>query len=151
MLGGPLGNVRVKAFPVFHHRREETPLAFGKNQIERQSAFARTAHARDDDELPARDSYREVLQIVLARAVDVDRVTSLKRNFVSVKHSILLSAESSYANRSYSIINRTKLGREARFPLVLVLCNSLHTLQCAPAFPSPRFARLRPRLPARDR
>ena len=73
--------VHVRARHLFHklarvgvHRIEETPLALGKNQVKCQRAFARAAHAGDDDELAARNDGGEVLQIVLARAMDADGV-----------------------------------------------------------------------------
>src|SRR6266568_493772 len=54
------------------HRIEETPLAFGEEQIEGERALARTAHAGDDDELVAGNGERKILQIMLARSVDGD-------------------------------------------------------------------------------
>src|SRR5262249_36169653 len=37
------------------HGIEEPALAFGKNNVEREGAFARTAHAGNDHEFPARN------------------------------------------------------------------------------------------------
>ncbi len=52
------------------HRIEKAPLAFVEQEIERQRAFARTAHASYDDEFVSRDFEREVFEIVFARAGD---------------------------------------------------------------------------------
>ena len=56
------------------HAVEEAPLAFGKDEVEGERRFARAAQAGDDDELVARDVERDVLEVVLARAADGDRV-----------------------------------------------------------------------------
>ena len=68
------GHLLDKLPRVSVHRIEEAALALGKNQVEGQRALARTAHAGDHHELPARNRDREVLQIVLARAVDADGI-----------------------------------------------------------------------------
>ncbi len=54
------------------HGVEEAALAFGEEEIERERAFARTADAGDDDDAAARDAEREVLEIMLAGALDDD-------------------------------------------------------------------------------
>ena len=56
------------------HAVEETALPFGKKNVEREGRFPRAAQAGDDDHLVARNIERDVLQIVLARAVDADGV-----------------------------------------------------------------------------
>src|SRR5262245_10880237 len=56
------------------HRIEETSLALGEQQVKRERAFTRTAHACDHDELVARDREREVFQIMFPRAVNEDRI-----------------------------------------------------------------------------
>ena len=56
------------------HAVEEPALALGKEDVKRERALARTAQAGDDDELIARNLQRDVLQIVLARAVNADGV-----------------------------------------------------------------------------
>ena len=73
------------------HRIEETPLTLGKQEIERERAFSRTAHAGDDDEFAARNRNRKVLQIVFARAVDANGLANWKRDFVRVKHLPVLA------------------------------------------------------------
>jgi hypothetical protein len=62
-LGDELAGVGV-------HGIQETALSLGKQEVEGQGAFARTADARDDHELVARDIQGDVLEIVFARAVD---------------------------------------------------------------------------------
>ncbi len=57
------------------HGVEEPALALGKKDVEGQGALARTAHARDDDELPARDTHRDVLQVMLPSPDDFDDIT----------------------------------------------------------------------------
>ncbi len=57
---------------VRRHAVEEPALAFGEEDIERERRFARAAEAGDDDHLVARNRERDVLQIVLARAADLD-------------------------------------------------------------------------------
>ena len=65
-----------------HHRQElprvcrqglhVTPLAFGIQGVERQRGFARTRQARDHDELVAGQVDVDVLEVVGARAADLD-------------------------------------------------------------------------------
>ena len=47
-------------------------VALRVNRIEGQRRFPRTARPRDHDEFPARNAQLEILQVVLARAFDVD-------------------------------------------------------------------------------
>ena len=61
---------------VGRHAVEKTALPFGKKNIEREGRFARTAQAGDDHHLVARNIERDVLQVVLARAVDADGVAA---------------------------------------------------------------------------
>ncbi len=68
------------------HRIEKSPLAFGKNQVKRERAFARTAHAGHNHKLSARNDDREIFQIVLARAMDGDGVGSGAGLWVGVQH-----------------------------------------------------------------
>ena len=56
------------------HRIQKTPLAFRENKIKRQRAFARAADAGDDHEFLARNLEREILQIMLARAMHRDDI-----------------------------------------------------------------------------
>src|SRR5436190_6405384 len=57
------------------HRVEEASLPLGEEQIKREGAFARAAHAGDYNEAVARDRQRHIFQVVLARAVDADGVS----------------------------------------------------------------------------
>ena len=50
------------------------PLSFGQQRIERQRAFARSADARDHDELVARDVDIDILQIVRAGTADLNGI-----------------------------------------------------------------------------
>ena len=52
------------------HRVKKTALAFGKQKIEGQRAFARATDASDDDEPIAGNLQRKVLQVMLARAMN---------------------------------------------------------------------------------
>ena len=61
------------------HAVEKTALAFGEKEIEGDGRFARAAQAGDDDHLVARNSERDVLEVMLARAVDGDRVIAAIR------------------------------------------------------------------------
>ena len=54
------------------HRIQEPALAFGKEQIKGQRAFARPTQTGDNDELIARDGQGNILEIVFARAMDGD-------------------------------------------------------------------------------
>ena len=65
---------------VGRHAVEKTALAFRKKKIERERRFSRTAQAGDDDHLVARDLERDVLEIMLARAVDRDGVIAALRS-----------------------------------------------------------------------
>ena len=83
------GDGRRKSFDVIHvrllHLVEELPgvsrerfdifaLAFGVNRVEGERRFARTAQAGDDHQLVARDFEREILEIMLTRAADLDEI-----------------------------------------------------------------------------
>ena len=77
--GQPFDEVHVGFFELLHelprvgrHAVEKTPLAFREEDVEGERRFARTAQARDDDHLAARQVEREVLQIVFPRAAHAD-------------------------------------------------------------------------------
>ena len=57
---------------VRRHAVEEAALTFRKKEIESDRRFARAAQAGDHDHLIARDRERDVLEVMLARAVDRD-------------------------------------------------------------------------------
>ena len=59
---------------VGRHAVEKAALAFGKENIEGEGRFAGAAQAGDDHHLVARNIERDVLEIVLARAVNADGV-----------------------------------------------------------------------------
>src|SRR3990172_6271523 len=50
------------------------PLAFGVQRVEHERGLARARDPGDDDQLAGRDRQREVLEIVLARAANANRV-----------------------------------------------------------------------------
>ena len=50
------------------------PLALRVERVEGERGFPRAAQAGDDHELVARDRQREVLQVVLPRAADLDEI-----------------------------------------------------------------------------
>ena len=54
------------------HRIEESTLALGEEQIERKCTLARAADTRDHDEPSAGDAEREILEVMLPRAMDDD-------------------------------------------------------------------------------
>ena len=54
------------------HRIQETPLAFGEQQIKRQRALARPADPGHDDKFVPWNRQRDVFQIMLARAMNDD-------------------------------------------------------------------------------
>src|SRR5207247_2269471 len=56
------------------HRIQKAALPLGKEQIEGEGAFARPAHPGNNHELVSRNDEREVLQIVLPRAINGDRI-----------------------------------------------------------------------------
>ena len=62
-----------EAFCKRRHRGQQPPLAFGIHRVEGQRRLARTAHARNDDQLVAWDLQADVLKIVFARPLDFDR------------------------------------------------------------------------------
>ena len=68
------------------HRIEETALAFSEKQIERERAFAGPAHTRDHHELAPRKAKREILEIMLARAMDGDGRVRDRNQMVIVEH-----------------------------------------------------------------
>ena len=68
------------------HAVEKTALAFREEHIESERRFARAAQTGDDDHLVARDLERDVLEIVLARAVDGDgMIASASRSGTRVR------------------------------------------------------------------
>ena len=75
--------MRVDQRPV--HPIEELPrvgregldvaaLPLGVQRVEHQRGLSRPAHARDDDQLVERDIEVEILEIVLARAANANRI-----------------------------------------------------------------------------
>ena len=56
------------------HRIEEPSLPFGKQQIKRQRALARTANTSDDNQATPGNLERKIFEIMLSRAVNGDRV-----------------------------------------------------------------------------
>ena len=54
------------------HRRQQAPLPFGIDRVEGERRLAGPAHAGDDDQLVARNLDVDVLQVVLAGAVNLD-------------------------------------------------------------------------------
>ena len=74
-----LDQVHIRLFQLLNelprigrHAVEETALAFREKEVERDRRFAGAAQAGDDDQFVARDGERDVLEVVLARAVDGD-------------------------------------------------------------------------------
>ena len=57
---------------VCRQRLDVAPLSFGVDRVEGERRLARPADARDDDELPERKRQIDILQVVRARAVDVE-------------------------------------------------------------------------------
>ena len=55
------------------HAVQEPPLAFRKKQVKRERRFPRAAQPGDDHHLVVRNPQVEVLQVVLARPVNLDR------------------------------------------------------------------------------
>jgi hypothetical protein len=53
---------------VGRHGLHEAPLALGKDDVEGEGGLARAGHAGDDRELPVRDRYGDILEVVLAGA-----------------------------------------------------------------------------------
>ena len=68
------------------HRLDVAPLPFGIQRVERQRRLARSAHAGHHRQRRARDLDAHVLEVVRARAVDVDR----RRSLHSVSMPVLL-------------------------------------------------------------
>jgi hypothetical protein len=60
-----LPDVRRKSFHV-------TALAFGVERVEGEGGLARTGGTRDDGQFPERDFQIEILEVVLAAAVEAD-------------------------------------------------------------------------------
>ena len=75
-------------------------MTFRKKNIERDSRFSRTAQSGDDHHLVARNIERDVLKIVLARAMDADGVlearvpvrTVVRRLFCSTRQLLAIIA-----------------------------------------------------------
>ena len=87
--------IHVRAGELFHklprvgiHGIEEATLALGEEQIEREGALARTAHARNDHELIPRDGEREILQVMLARPVNRNHFIRSRRELFHFLHTL---------------------------------------------------------------
>lgn len=81
------------------HGIQEPPLSLGEKEVEGECAFARTADAGDDDKLVARNGDREVLQIMLASAMDGYGAGVFGKWGASVKHGETVSASLGNDNR----------------------------------------------------
>ena len=57
-------------------------LALGVDGVEGERGFSRSAQAGDDDQLVARDLEREVLEIVLTRAANLDEFFAHSSRFI---------------------------------------------------------------------
>jgi len=73
------------------HRVEEPALPLREEQVKRQRTLAAAADPGDDDEFAARDFEREVLEIVLAGALDGDDTSLERSRGNSVLHGRILS------------------------------------------------------------
>jgi hypothetical protein len=65
------------------HAVEEAPLPLGEENVEGQGRFPRSAEPGEDDELFPRNRKGKVLEVVLAGAVERNRVCLMHR---AVKH-----------------------------------------------------------------
>ncbi len=63
------------------------PLSLGKNSVERERRFPRTAQSGDHHQLVAGHFQREVLQVVLTRAADSDEFLRHKARILSQNNS----------------------------------------------------------------
>ena len=57
------------------HRVEEAALALGEQEVKGQGALTGTANASDHDEPVAGDDERDVLEVVLTRAMNTDGIS----------------------------------------------------------------------------
>ena len=62
------------------------PLPLRVERVEGERGFPRTAQAGDDDELVTRDRQREVLQVVLPRAADLDEIFAHDSRMVGLNY-----------------------------------------------------------------
>src|SRR5439155_10473319 len=104
------------------HRIEETALAFCKEQVERECAFARTADACDHNEPAAGDGDGKVFQIVFARAVNADGPGCCRETLVCVQHRRIDSTDHAFGKMTFLRVRlrshlRTHWDHELRFPL----------------------------------
>ena len=67
-----------EAFRKRRHRRQQAPLPFGIDRVEGERRLAGAAHAGDDDQLVARNFHVDILQVVLARPVNLDGRSHIK-------------------------------------------------------------------------
>ena len=68
------------------------PLALGVERVEHERTLARSGHAGDHDQLVQRDGEAEVLEVVLARAVDEDGAVLARCGAVCFRHCRILTA-----------------------------------------------------------
>ncbi len=80
---------------VGRHAVEKTALPFGEKNVEGDRRFSRAAQAGDDDHLVARNIERDVLQIVLARAVDANGVDDCRREIAEASSAARANSSSS--------------------------------------------------------
>lgn len=69
------------------HGIQKAPLPLGKEDVKRQRALAGSAHAGEHHELPPRNRHREILEVMLACALDEDALLSRRRHVCFVQHS----------------------------------------------------------------
>ena len=81
------------------HRIQEPPLPLGKEQVKRQRALARAADAGDHHELAPRHRQREILQVVLPRAVDGDGAVAPADSVLDHQTPLLLTTEAGRAKQ----------------------------------------------------
>ncbi len=74
-----LGDILAR---VGRERLEEAPLALGIDRLERQRRLARAAQPGQDHQLLARDLDVDILEVILAGALDADRVSHCRSSFL---------------------------------------------------------------------
>ena len=83
------------------HGIQEPPLSLGKEQIEREGAFARSADASHHDKAAARDTQRKIFKIMLTRTIDGNGLAGFSDLISSVKHPATVAQSSWHRTVAY--------------------------------------------------
>ncbi len=141
---------------VGRHAVEKSALSFGEQNVERECRFSRAAQSRDHDHLVARNFDVDVLEIVLARAVNADRAVRFVDCETRRRFRCARRAPARHLPDNEIRGEAPRIAREARalpeFDLQKIFrCANSRSSRSAPAFRSPTTSPPSSPLPDQDR